>query len=136
MHQAFLNCLKETLGATEAQWKILEPQLAKVMALSRETGARPRPGFGPGGRRGGPDAGHGPEVQGPQPMSELAKATEALETTLDDPQTPAEEIRAALKALRVIRRRGKQQLSEARAVLLGLVAPRQEAQLVLMGILD
>jgi hypothetical protein len=69
-------------------------------------------------------------------MGELAKATEALETTLDDAQTPAEEIRAALKALREAHWRGKRQLAEARAVLLGLVAPRQEAQLVLMGILD
>jgi hypothetical protein len=69
-------------------------------------------------------------------MSELAKATEALETALDDPQTSAEEIRAALKVLHEAHWRRKRQLSEARAVLLGLVAQRQEAQLVLMGILD
>jgi hypothetical protein len=69
-------------------------------------------------------------------MGELAEATEALETTLDDPQTPAEEIRARLKVVREAHWRGKRQLAEARAVVLGLVAPRQEAQLVLMGIVD
>jgi hypothetical protein len=69
-------------------------------------------------------------------LGELAKTTEALETTLDDERTPADEIRARLKVLREIRRRSKQQFAEARAVLLGLVAPRQEAQLVLMGVLD
>jgi hypothetical protein len=69
-------------------------------------------------------------------MSELAKAIEDLETTLEDPQATAAEIKARLKVLREVRCRGKRQLSEARAVLLGLVAPRHEAQLVLMGMVD
>lgn len=156
MRQGFLDCIKETLGATDAEWKVVEPQLAKVMALSRETGARPRgsagsprpdsprpelvegrPGFDAGGPPGGgPDMGHGPEMRGRRPMSELAKAIEDLETTLEDPQATAAEIKARLKVLREVRWRGKRQLSEAKAVLLGLVAPRHEAQLVLMGIVD
>lgn len=161
MQQMFMNRIKETLGVSEEGWKTLQPKLEKVMTLSRETGSQGgRMGFGPGGmnRRGGPggQGGNAPagapaadakgQPQGGQttaaagqaqpPASETVKATQALQTALEDELTADDEIKTDLGALRDARKKAKEQLAEAQADLLKGLTPRQEAQLVLMGILE
>jgi len=147
MRQRYLERIKEQLQVGDEEWTVLEPRLEKVTTLSREAS-----GFGRGrmfGRRGGRQRGPGggPAPAGPpptgaapaapaEPQSAVAKATEDLQTTLDNEEAKPEEIKAKLTALRESREKAKQELAEARASLRELLTQRQEAQLVLMGILE
>lgn len=135
--------MREMLGATEEEWKVLEPKIEAVQTASRELraggfGFGPG-GFGPGGRGGfGPG---GPGREGPRgaqetPQSPVAKAAEDLRTTLEDTNASAEAIAQKLAALRKARDTARENLARAQADLRELLTKRQEAQLVLMGILD
>jgi septation ring formation regulator EzrA len=87
-------------------------------------------GFGMGTfRRPG---GQGPET----PQTPVAKITEELRTALENKEAKPEEIKAKLTALREAKEKAKQELLKAQKELTKGLAPRQEAQLVLMGILD
>ena len=112
---------------------VLQPLLEKLMKLSRETGAQGPMGFGPGGP-GGP--GGPPSAAGQQPASEVAKAAQTLQNTLSKSDATTDEVTAGLKALRAAREKASQELEKTKAAVLELVTPRQEAQLVKMGILD
>lgn len=148
MHEQAMDRMKQALQVGDEEWKALEPKLDKVMTLSREAG-----GFGPGrmgggpprGGRGGPGAPGAPRPpiggregarRGPQGQSQIGQAAEALQTTLGDSQATPDQITAKLSALRAARESAKQELAAAREAVRELVTPRQEAELVLMGLLD
>jgi hypothetical protein len=133
MQQTFLKQIKATLGATDDEWKVLQPLLEKLMKLSRETGAQGPMGFGPGGP-GGPDG--PPSAAAQQPANEVAKAAQALQNTLSKSDATTDEVTAGLKALRAAREKVSQELEKTKAAVLELVTTRQEAQLVRMGLLD
>jgi len=121
--------IKESLQPTDVEWKTLEPKVTKVLTLSRQTGAMGM-GFGMGTfRRPG---GQGPET----PQTPVAKTTEDLRTTLENKEAKAEEVKAKLTALRETKEKAKQELLKAQKDLAKGLTPRQEAQLVLMGIID
>jgi len=129
--------MRERLGATEAEWKVLQPRIEKVQQLQRAT----RGGFriGMGGRRGGRRPGGEAQREGDAPQreqSEIEKKSEALRNLLDDQNSAAQAIKAALDALRRAREEAQQDLAAARKELRGVVTVRQEAQLVLMGLLE
>jgi len=133
IRQRMLERFKERLEAGDEEWKVLQPKLEKVMTLSREAGAGGglRMLFGRRGRRGGGTAG-----ETTQPESAVAKAVRELQQTLENKEATPEQIKAKLTALREAREKAKQELAKARAALQELVTQRQEAVLVLMGMLD
>lgn len=97
------------------------------------------PQAGPqGGPQGGPEGGPqgGPEGQPPRMGGEQDPAAEALAQALDDPETSAADIQAKLEAYRKSQVAKEAELKEAREKLRAAVTARQEARLVLMGILD
>jgi len=122
--------IKESLQPTEGEWTALEPKVTKVLTLSRQTSGMGM-GFGMGmfSRRPG---GQGPET----PQTPVAKITEELRTALENKEAKPEEIKAKLTALREAKEKAKQELLKAQKDLSKGLNPRQEAQLVLMGILD
>ena len=130
--------MREQLGATEEEWQVLQPRIEKVQQLQRGT----RGGFGGwGGQFGGrggrrPEEARRPEGAPEHEQSEVEKKTEALRNLLADKASDAEAIRAALDALRKAREQAQQELVAARKELRDVVTVRQEASLVLMGILD
>ncbi len=140
MRQRMMDNMKQQLGADDAAWKVLEPRLAKVMDLNRQTQASGRGMFGmmgPRGNRGGNDAGgqgnrRGPQ-QDPATMTPVEKASEQLRTTLDNQSASPDEIKKNLTALREAREKAKQELATAQAELKKILTVRQEAQLVMMG---
>jgi len=137
MEQQRTDRMTKALDITAEQWKALEPKVQKVEALQREVnmlamgGGMPFGGRGMMGGRGGPG---GPNAMGPQ--TELSKAVEELQATLDNKDSTPEQISAKLKALRDARAQAPAELAKVRAELLQSLTPRQEAQLVLMGILQ
>ncbi len=147
MQQMMQQRMQEQLGVSDAEWTILGPRLMKVMNLSRQVNAGPGGMFRMGmGRRGGPQGDQpgpgGPGARGPRgpfgptEPTEVDKASDALETTLENAAATPEEIKAKLTALRAAKEKAKAELATAQKDLREVLSLRQEAQLVLMGMLN
>lgn len=131
MRQMMEQRTREQLGATEAEWKTLGPRVMKVEELNRQlSGSRGGMAFG-GGRRGD-QPGAGQEAK----MTALEKASQQLRASLRNESTSPEEIKKQLATLRTAREAAKKELAVAQQDLRKTVNVRQEAQLVLMGLLD
>ncbi len=145
MRQMMAERMKEQLGADDEAWKVIQPRLMKVMELNRQASGgpgragmflrglrRPRGGADapdPGGRRG-------PQGQPERELTPVEKAGDQLRTTLEDESASPEQIKNELTALRAAREKAKQQLGAAQQELRQILTLRQEAQLVLMGLLN
>jgi hypothetical protein len=127
----------ETLGATEAQWKTIGPKFNAVQTINRSLSA----GGGMGGRGGmgrmGGMGGMGGGMPGAQ-QTEMDKARESLNTTLDNASATPQQIQAAVKAFRDARDKAKKDLVTAQADLKKAIGDnaKMEARLVGMGMLD
>ncbi len=130
-----MDNIKQQLGATDDEWTVLQPKVQKVMDLSREMMAG-RFG-GRGGRGGGFGGGGGGGANAPAPQStDLTEKTKALTDTLDNKDADPKDIAQKLAAVRDARERVRGDLVKAQAELKEVLTPRQEARLVLMGVLE
>ena len=148
MRQMMDQRMREQLGATEQEWKVLGPRVTKVMELSRQTRGGGRGGMmfgGMGGRGGMMPGGMGGRGAGPgggrpgapdRQLTAVEKAQEQLRTLLDNRAATPDQIKTQLTALRTAREKAKQQLATAQQDLRKIITVRQEAQLVMMGMLD
>jgi hypothetical protein len=155
MRQMMEQRMRDQLGCTEAEWQVIGPRLTKVMNLNRQSrggGAMGRMFMGRRNRPGGPQGGQGGRPDGPQgdqgnarrrprgpfggEPTAVDKAGEALQTTLENASATPEEIKAKLTALRAAREKAKAELAVAQKQLREVLTLRQEAQLVVMGMLD
>ena len=135
--QQMADRMKQSLGATDEEWKALQPRIEKVQTLSRQARGGGMGFMMMGGRRGGPgDRPQGDRPQSDRPQSEVEKKSEALQKVLDNKEAKVEEIKAALTALREARAKAKAELETAQKELREVVTVRQEAQLVTLGLLD
>ena len=134
MQQRIMDAFRNQLGVTnDDEWGVIQDRLSKVVRLKMETmfsggmgmmGAmRRNGGNGPGGFRGFPGFGE------PDP------ATESLQKAIDT-GAPAAQIKAALEKFRDARKQKQAELAAAQADLRGILTMRQEATLVLAGMLD
>ena len=134
MRERMMNGIKERLGATDEEWKVLQPKIEKVMTAQRDS--RGTGGFGRGGR-GGDRGGNNNTNAAPQgEQSAVAKASADLRAALDDKSTSAEEITKRLTALRDAREKARADRAAAQKELKDVLSARQEAVLVNSGILD
>jgi len=127
--QRMLDQLKQSLEVNDEEWQVLKPRIEKVMTLSRQARTG-RMGMMMMGRRGGEAGGERAD------MSEVERKLRDLETTLGNKDATVEEIKAQLAALREAREKARQELAQAQASLQELLTPKQEARLVLAGILE
>jgi Spy/CpxP family protein refolding chaperone len=148
------NQVKEQLGATDEEWAVLGPKIEHISQIQADTGggmmgsislmmrnfsrmAR-QGGGGGGGFQGG--GGRGPggidmsAILGPE--TPLRRKLTALSTALDNPATPAADIKQLLASIREDRERAKVELTKSRQELIELLTPRQEGILFQMGILE
>ncbi len=129
MREMMAERLQQALGCTSEEWKVIGPRVEKVTELRMPP--RMRGGMmGRRGRRGG--AGQEGRPGGPPPPKEVADLTKAL----DSEDTPKADIEAKLKAFRTAAKKREEALKKARSELREVLTLRQEARLVLMGILD
>ena len=145
--------LKTALKASDDEWGVIQPLLEKVEDKQRDVMMNRFGGLmgrgGPGGERrrreenggnGGnaaqaqPDANRPQRREGGRPPTS-AEAT-ALETALQDDNTNVNDVKTKLAALRAERAKANADLSAARADLQKVLNMRQEAVLVLSGILE
>jgi len=113
---------RAALGASDAEWKVLEPKIQLVLTRSREA----QIGRGMYGR---------PGAASQTPETPLAKAAADLQKTLDNSQATQDQVKAKLAAVRAAQKQADDALAAARDSLRSSVNTRQEAQLVLLGLL-
>ena len=124
--------MKTSLDATDEEWKVLQPRIEKVQTLSRQMQGGMAGMFGAGRRPGANPAGG----EAPAPQTELEKKTQDLTKLLENKDAKPEEIKASLTALRDERAKVKAELDKARKELVETLSVRQEAQLVMMGMIE
>ena len=141
--QRRLEQIKETLGVTnDDEWKVIEERLQKVLDAQRESRMGGMGMGGMGGRRGG--GGPGGNNQDPNANANIQRrggmggqpnpAVTELEKALDD-NAASEVVAAKLASLRDARKTAESKLEAAQAELQKIVTRKQEARLVLMGLL-
>lgn len=133
MQERMMNMMQERMGASDEEWTVIQPRLSKVMELNRDTSGRGGMFrmFGRGRR--------GRDQQRPDAEAEssaVQKASAELQETLEKEAPSAAEIKAKLTALRGAREQAKQDLVKAQQQLREVLTLKQEAQLVVMGLLD
>lgn len=146
MRTRMQEAMRERLGASKEEWQILSPMIEKVQTLQRQARSNRFMGmFGGGrrgrtGRRGGRDQQAQPGAQAParpeRELSETQKKSEALRKLLAAEKPDANAIKAALAELRGAREKARQAVVAVQKQLQGVVTVTQEAQLVMMGILE
>jgi len=127
--------MREDLGVSEEEMKVLQPRLDKVQTLARQSRGGMR-GMRTGSRRGNRPGGEGATARPEREQTEIEKATGALSKLVADKESKPEAIKTSLATLRQAREKAKQELAKAQKELREVVTVRQEAQLVLMGLLD
>jgi hypothetical protein len=129
MQERMAEMMKERMGATDEEWTVIKPRLEEVMKLSQNAGGM-RGMFGRGRRNpdGQPDA--------EAPTEPVQIAIDDLQKTLDKEAPTAAEIKAKLAALRGAREKNKQELVIAQQKLKDVLSVKQEAMLVMMGMLE
>ncbi len=151
MQRMMYERMKEQLGATDEQWKDIQPRLQKVMTLSRQVSAPGRGMMlgGPGafagrrqpgtGRTRGPDTGQRTRpgtVQDQPQQTAVGKATAELRELLRSEEATADQIKAKLTALRTAKEKAQKELAAAQKALKEKLNVKQEAFLVLSGYLN
>ena len=129
--------VKEQLGASDDEWKVIQPKLSKVFDAQRAA----RGGFGMRGmfgfrrnRDNGGDQNNNSTDNANRSPVELAQRE--LQQVLDNKDATPDQIAAKLKALREAREKAHEELVSAQKDLKEVLTPRQEAVLVNMSMLD
>ena len=138
--QRAMERIKEQLGATDDEWKVIQPKVEKVMTAQRESrsGGFGFGGFGGGGRGGAGGGGGGGGGGGAdrQPTTAVGKASQDLRTTLEDKNAAPETISKKLATLREAREKARKDVADAQKDLKEILTQRQEAVLVINGMLE
>jgi hypothetical protein len=123
MQSATMSRIREQVAASDAEWKVLQPKIQKVLVLLAAA-APPGQGAGMSMMMG---AGVG--------VSPVAKATKDLRAALKDPHTSEEAFGARLRAWREAHEKAKTDLATAQKDLTDVLTVRQEAVLMQMGLI-
>lgn len=137
--QQMLDAIKERLGATDDEFAAIQPKLEKVMTLQRDAGGggmRGMMGMMGGGRRRGGNGGTNQPAAGGAEQSAVQKASADLQTTLDNKDAKPDDIKAKLDAFRDAKAKAKEELTAAQKDLESVLTQRQEALLVVTGMLN
>jgi phage terminase Nu1 subunit (DNA packaging protein) len=114
--QKAIEDLKAQLEISDKEWAVVKPRVEKVYNL-----VHPLSQMGMGNE---------------QPKTEVDKTSSELRELLRDESASADQIKAKLAALRAAKQKAAQELVTARQSLRQLMTLRQEALLVLNGLLD
>ncbi len=114
--QRAIDEFQSKLGLSDQEWTVIKPRIEAVYnRMHPQLGMR---------TRGGPQ------------KTEVEQRSTELREVLDNNGTETDQIKARLTALRTAKEKAKQELAEARKNLCQLMTLRQEAVLVLNGLLD
>lgn len=142
MRQRMTERMREQFGVTDdAEWKVIEGKIQKVMEARRATGGGFGGGMAFGGRRGGPGGpggdgerggdrgGEGRRGFGGEQSPEVEDLRKAI-----DAKASADEIKTKLAKVREARKANEAKLEAAQEDLRKVLSVRQEAVAVMMGL--
>lgn len=156
MQQMMAQRYQELLGMSDEEWAVIGPYVLKVATLSQSTSTRSssmrmmmgsRSSSSSSRRQDSQDQG-GASTQGQDQSTSQGQRTrtstrgsqdenlQALETLLEDENATSDEIKAKLSVLRKAREKSKQELAVAQRELREFLTLRQEAILVVQGLLE
>lgn len=125
--------MKESLGVTDEEWKVLQPKIEKVQTLSRQVrGGMMRGMFGRGNRPGGGN----PPAPAEGTQTPVEKALADLQKVLENKDAKPEDVKPVLEAYRLARAKATEELQKAQKELKEVLTVQQEAKLVAAGVLD
>ena len=135
IQQRMVKRYQDLLGMSDEEWAVIGPYVLKVTTLSSstqswESGMRTMMMSGRGNTT------RGTQTESGGAMTQPDDYLEALETLLEDENATSDEIKAKLSALRTARETARQELAMAQKELRELLTLRQEATLVVMGLLE
>jgi len=138
IEKRILDYYKQQLKPTEEEWKILEPRLNKVLQLNQDT----QPGsitgmirqFTDRLRRTQGEAKN--EEEKTEKQNAVQKAMTELQDTLNKEAPSSAEIRAKIAAYKGAKEKAKQELLQAQKELTEVLTLKQEAVLLMLGVLD
>jgi hypothetical protein len=146
--QRIAERMKEVLGANDEEWGVIQPKLEKVMTLQRQSAGGRGMGMLFGGGRGGRGQGGGDRGQGGDrgdrgprggPFGEddsaVSQRSRELQQAVES-NASSDELKTKLAALREARAKAREDLTKAQAELRELLTMKQEAALVMMGMLE
>lgn len=140
---------REALGMTKEEYDVISPMIERVRTLLRERGIAARSSRGSRGDRGRGDRGgersltpgEGAAAQrtGPDLSDEgdaLRKASEGLRAALGNDDSSSDKIKKAMEEFREARQGMDAAIAEAREELRSVLTARQEAIMIVQGVLD
>jgi hypothetical protein len=135
MQQRMMDNFREQLAVTnDAEWGVIEERLAKVARMKMETMFSAGAGMMGGMRRGGGN-GQGGGMRGfpgfGQPDADVENLQKAVESNASTVQ-----VKEAVAKLREARKQKQADLVKAQEELRKVLTTRQEAKLILAGMLD
>jgi len=119
-----LDQVKETLGVSDEDWKVLQPKVEAVQKLAAQI-YRP---FMRGRRSRNSDDN--------QPKNEIDTKMQELKTLAENKEADPKELKAKMEEVRVAREKIKLDLKKAQDELRELLTQHQEAQMILLGLLE
>lgn len=128
MQERMLDMAKQYLEVTEEEWTVIKPRLAKVMSFSDSNNGMANVMRSMFRRNMGQPT--------KPPTDPVQLATEELYDTLEKEAPTAAEIKAKLAALRGAREKNRQELIKAQQELKEILTLKQEAMLVMAGLLE
>ena len=131
MQQRILDNIKDRLAFTnDTEWAAVQPLVQKVLDARRDVG------FGGMGMFRGNRGGNGPDNGGRRnPFFQTSPEAETLQKALDD-NAPAPQVKAMLEKYRAARKEKQAKLEAAQENLRKVLTSRQEAEAVLLGLLN
>lgn len=130
--QRMMDNVKERLAFTnDTEWAVVQPLVQKVFDTRRDVGFAGMGLLRAG--RGGP--GGGGDNQRRNAFNQQPPEAEALQKALDD-KAPAAQVKAALEKYRAVHKDKQAKLEQAQQDLRKVLTTRQEAQAVLLGLLN
>jgi hypothetical protein len=130
IRQRLQDMIKQQLQVSDEEWEVLAPKIERVTTAQRNARAGAVGMLGMGARGGaGPAAAQREE-------SELVSATRELRTAIQSESAGEQEIAQKLAAYRAAREKAEAELTTAQTELRDLLTERQEAALVLLGLLQ
>lgn len=134
MRQRMSERMKEMLGASDNEWKVLQPKIESIQQRQRESSGMGGMMMMFGGGGGGFRPPGAPADD--QPKSDVQQKTADLRTVTDNKDAKPQEIKAKVDALRATREKARADLQKQQAELRELITIRQEAILLTLGVME
>ncbi|QQE11298.1 hypothetical protein JD969_17645 [Planctomycetota bacterium] len=135
MRARMMDRFREMLEFEEEEWELIQPYIENVTQLKSQISNRQGRMAGMTGR-GGRGMRTAESSSTKAEKTPMQKASEKLRTLIDNPQASVESMQSALANYRQVREALESELALAQKDLKDLLTIKQEAQMVMFGILD